>query len=68
MIACDRSGAVYEGKEGLDREKSAIAKVTNPEKLKGTLKDVIVGADVFLGVSAANVLTQDMVRTWPRML
>ena len=63
VIACDRSGAVYEGKEGLDREKSAIAKVTNPEKLKGTLKDVIVGADVFLGVSAANVLTQDMVRT-----
>jgi len=63
IIACDSQGAIYEGKEGLDPEKQAIAKITNPEKLTGTLEDAIVGADVFLGVSVANVLTQDMVRT-----
>lgn len=63
IITCDSQGAIYEGKEGLDPEKQAIAKITNPEKLTGTLEDAIVGADVFLGVSVANVLTQDMVRT-----
>ena len=49
--------------EGLDTEKAAIAKITNLEKQKGTLKDAIVGADVFIGVSAGNVLTPDMVKT-----
>ena len=63
VIACDIEGAIYEGMEGLDPEKEAMAKITNPEKKKGMLKDVIVGADLFIGVSAPNVLTQDMIRT-----
>ncbi|NLN41892.1 MAG: NAD-dependent malic enzyme [Clostridiales bacterium] len=63
VIACDINGIIYEGMEGLDAEKAAIAKITNLEKQTGTLKDAIVGADVFIGVSAGNVLTQDMVRS-----
>ena len=63
VIACDIQGAIYDGMEGLDSEKAAMAKITNPQKKKGMLKDVIVGADVFIGVSAPNVLTQDMVNT-----
>ena len=63
VIACDINGIIYEGMEGLDTEKAAIAKITNLEKQKGTLKDAIVGADVFIGVSAGNVLTPDMVKT-----
>jgi malate dehydrogenase (oxaloacetate-decarboxylating) len=63
VIACDIQGAIYDGMEGLDSEKAAMAKITNPQKKKGMLKDVIVGADVFIGVSAPNVLTQDMVKT-----
>ncbi len=63
VIACDIQGAIYDGMEVLDSEKAAMAKITNPQKKKGMLKDVIVGADVFIGVSAPNVLTQDMVKT-----
>ena len=63
VIACDINGIIYEGMEGIDTEKAAIAKITNLEKQKGTLKDAIVGADVFIGVSAGNVLTPDMVKT-----
>lgn len=63
VIACDINGAIYEGMEGLDSEKAAMAKITNPEKQKGMLEDIIVGADVFIGVSAPNILTQDMIRS-----
>jgi malate dehydrogenase (oxaloacetate-decarboxylating) len=63
VIACDIQGAIYDGMEGLDAEKADMAKITNPQKKKGMLKDVIVGADVFIGVSAPNVLTQDMIKT-----
>lgn len=63
VIASDIQGAIYDGMEGLDSEKAAMAKITNPEKKKGMLKDVIVGADVFIGVSAPNILTQDMIKT-----
>jgi malate dehydrogenase (oxaloacetate-decarboxylating) len=63
VIACDIQGAIYDGMEGLDAEKAAMAKITNPQKKKGMLKDVIVGADVFIGVSAPNVLTKDMIKT-----
>ena len=62
-IICDRKGAIYEGRENLGGEKTLMAKVTNKEKVKGVLKDVIVGADVFIGVSDANLVSQDMVRT-----
>lgn len=63
VIICDRTGAIYEGREGLNPEKAEIATWTNRENVKGTLADAVVGADVFVGVSAPGVLTQDMVRT-----
>lgn len=63
VIMCDRKGAIYEGRESLGGEKDLMAKTTNHEKVKGVLKDVIKGADVFLGVSDANLVSQDMVRS-----
>lgn len=64
VIMCDRQGIIYEGRpEGMNKSKDEIAKVTNRQLLKGTLADALVGADVFIGVSAANTVTQDMVRT-----
>ena len=66
IIMTDRKGAIYEGREGLNWIKEEMALVTNPEKKSGTLADVIVGADVFIGVSAPNTLTTDMVKTMNR--
>lgn len=64
ITLCDRTGAIYEGRtEGMNPVKEEMAKVTNPNKKQGTLKDVIEGADIFIGVSAPNSLTQDMVRS-----
>ncbi|WP_455136724.1 NAD(P)-dependent malic enzyme [Thermophilibacter sp.] len=63
VIICDRKGAIYEGREGLNPEKAEIATWTNKEGVTGTLADAVKGADVFVGVSAPGVLTQDMVRT-----
>ena len=63
VIMCDSKGAIYEGREGLNAEKADIARLTNREKKQGSLKDVIVGADVFIGVSAPGALTKEMVRT-----
>ncbi|AGC69670.1 NAD-dependent malic enzyme [Thermoclostridium stercorarium subsp. stercorarium DSM 8532] len=63
VILCDRHGAIYEGCEFLNSEQALMAKVTNREKKKGTLADVLVGADVFIGVSGPNVLTGEMVRS-----
>ncbi len=63
IIMCDRTGALYDGMDRGDAEKKKIAKLTNPEKLKGTLADVIKGADVFIGVSAPGVLTGSMAGT-----
>lgn len=63
IIACNTSGAIYEGKEGLFESQKELAKITNRNHLTGTLQDVIVGADVFFGLSAPNVLTTEMVRT-----
>ena len=63
VILCDRKGAIYEGREGLNSAKEEMAKITNPEKKAGSLAEVIVGADVFIGVSAPGVLTADMVAT-----
>jgi malate dehydrogenase (oxaloacetate-decarboxylating)(NADP+) len=58
VIMCDRKGVIYQGREGLDQWKSAHAVPTETR----TLAEAIVGADVFLGLSAAGALTQDMVR------
>lgn len=61
VILCDRKGAIYDGREGLNEEKTEMAKISNLDKQKGQLKDVIAGADVFIGVSAAGALTKEMV-------
>ena len=64
VIMCDRNGAIYEGREaGMNPAKEEISKITNPRKIKGSLKDAIVGADIFMGVSAPGLLTQEMVKT-----
>ena len=63
ITMCDRKGAIYEGREGLNPAKEQIAKITNPQKLKGSLADVVKGADIFIGVSAPGMLTKEMVAT-----
>ncbi|MCD7796392.1 MAG: NAD-dependent malic enzyme [Clostridiales bacterium] len=63
VILCDRTGAIYEGREKLNPSKEAIAKITNKELTKGSLADAVKGADIFIGVSAPGVLTQDMIKT-----
>ena len=61
ITMCDRKGAIYEGREGLNWIKEEMALSTNKEKKKGLLKDVIKGADIFIGVSAPDTLTKEMV-------
>ena len=64
---CDRKGCIWDGRPDLPGTvKEEISKITNPDKLQGSLKDVIVGADVFIGVSAPGVLTGEMVKTMNR--
>ena len=63
VILCDRKGAIYEGREGLNKEKEEMAKITNKKHLQGSLADAVRGADVFVGVSAPGVLTKEMVQT-----
>lgn len=61
VIMTDRKGAIYEGREGLSSVKEEMAKITNFNHEKGTLEEVISGADVFIGVSAPGTLTKEMV-------
>jgi malate dehydrogenase (oxaloacetate-decarboxylating) len=62
IIACDSKGIVVEGREGnLNAHKTELAQITNKEKLSGSLKDAMVGSDVFIGVSAPNSVTEEMV-------
>ena len=63
VILCDRKGAIYEGRDGLNSIKEEMAKISNLKKIKGSLGDVIKGADVFIGVSAPGSLTKEMVAT-----
>ncbi len=63
VILCDRQGAIYEGRDGLNAEKEEMAKISNYAKKKGTLAEVLVGADVFIGVSAPNCVTAEMVKS-----
>ena len=63
IIMCDRSGAIYSGRPGLNLAKAEIATMTNPGMKQGSLAEVIKGADVFIGVSAPGLLTRDMVRS-----
>ena len=66
VIMCDRKGAIYEGRDGLNWIKKEMAQVTNLEKKAGSLAEMLVGADVFIGVSAPGTVTADMVKTMNR--
>ena len=63
IIMCDRKGAIYAGREGLNWIKEEMAQVTNLDKKAGSLADMLVGADVFIGVSAPGMVTKEMVAT-----
>ena len=64
ITLCDRNGAIYKGrKEGMNAVKDEMAEVTNLEHRQGTLADMLVGADVFIGVSAPKMVTTEMVKT-----
>ncbi|MBQ8935759.1 MAG: NADP-dependent malic enzyme [Oscillospiraceae bacterium] len=63
VIMCDRKGAIYQGREGLNPAKEEIAAITNFERKSGTLAEMLVGADVFIGVSAPGMVTAEMVKT-----
>lgn len=63
LIMVDRIGCIYEGCDGLNSAQAEIAAVSNRSIVKGTLKDALVGADVFIGVSAPNLVTEEMVKS-----
>ena len=63
ITMCDRKGAIYAGREGLNWIKEEMAQVTNLEKKSGSLADMLSGADVFIGVSAPGMVTTEMVKT-----
>ena len=63
VILCDRHGAIYEGRDYLNQEKEEMAKITNSGKRAGTLAEMLVGADVFIGVSAPGCVTPEMVKS-----
>jgi malate dehydrogenase (oxaloacetate-decarboxylating) len=63
VILCDRKGAIYEGRDGLNPEKEMMAKITNRAKKSGTLADMLVGADVVFGLSGPGLITQDMIKS-----
>ncbi|MBQ5986386.1 MAG: NAD-dependent malic enzyme [Clostridia bacterium] len=66
ITMCDRKGAIYKGRDGLNWIKEEMAEVTNLEHKAGSLADQLVGADVFIGVSAPNTVTTEMVKTMNR--
>lgn len=63
LIMCDKFGAIYEGMEGLSDAHTELSEKTNPNRESGTLADVLKGADVFVGVSAPNIVTPEMIGT-----
>lgn len=63
ITMCDRKGAIYAGREGLNWIKEEMARVTNLSRRSGSLADMLVGADVFIGVSAPGTVSTEMVRT-----
>ena len=66
ITMCDRKGAIYQGREGLNWIKTEMAEATNLSRKAGALADMLVGADVFIGVSAPNTVTTEMVKTMNR--
>ncbi len=63
VVLCDRIGAIYEGRDNLNEEKIEMAKITNRSMRKGSLAEVLEGADVFIGVSAPGCVTPEMVKS-----
>lgn len=63
VVLCDKAGILYDGKEGMNEAMAKLAAKTNPNKEKGSLADAMVGADVFVGVSAGNIVNEDMVKS-----
>ncbi len=63
MIICDKAGTLFDGKDGMTEPQAELSKITNKENLDGTLADALVGADVFIGVSAPNVVTKEMIKS-----
>ncbi|NJD01184.1 MAG: NAD-dependent malic enzyme [Ruminiclostridium sp.] len=61
VILCDTKGAIYKGRDNLNGEKTLMAEISNLDMKKGSLKDVLVGADVFIGLSAPGMVTKEMV-------
>ena len=66
IVMCDRKGAIYKGRDGLNWIKEEMAEVTNLEGKQGSIADMLVGADVFIGVSGPGTVTTDMVKTMNR--
>jgi len=67
IIICDRAGILYEGRaDDMDPHKEELARKTNPRKIKGKLSDAIEGADVFIGVSAPNILKPEDIKKWQK--
>lgn len=62
IIVVDRQGAIYKNRENLSEDKKQLAKITNPKKEKGTLKEVLFAADVFIGVSGADILKAEDIK------
>ncbi|MDR3597735.1 malic enzyme-like NAD(P)-binding protein [Clostridium sp.] len=63
LIAVDKVGILYRGMEKIDDAKDALAEITNPDNIKGSLSDALVGADLFVGVSAPGILKPEMVKS-----
>ena len=63
VILCDRQGAIYKGRDGLNSEKKKIAKKTNHQMKKGDFTNIIKGADVFIGLASPNMVTKEMVKS-----
>lgn len=63
VILCDRTGVIYKERPGLTSDKVELAEKTNPNNVKGSLGDALVNADMFIGVSAPNVVTAEMVKS-----
>ena len=63
VVMCDRHGAIYKGRDNLNKEKEEMAEICNQNMEKGTLAEVLKGADVFIGVSAPGTVTEEMVQS-----
>ncbi|ONI44967.1 malate dehydrogenase [Candidatus Epulonipiscioides gigas] len=63
IVACDKDGVLYKERENLTLHKEDLCEITNPGHIRGDLKDAMIGADVFIGVSVADCVTEDMIKS-----